>query len=116
MPFTADLRVGYFKMNFNMSWYWEFLSEREIEFEFDDGYEDDNGEISKLELHIERAVEKYVISKIFCKDGEENKQIDNMYDNIWDYLYEETLEHIKNRNTEKYPNRIKIKSTKEDEE
>jgi len=117
MPFHNDLRVGYFDFNFNMSWYYEFLTEREMEIVFPSSADDDDNERCRFENFIQRAFEKYIIAKIFCPRGaEENEKINNDYDDVWEYVLDETYQYIKERNTDKFPDRINIKYTNEEEE
>jgi hypothetical protein len=97
MAFYSDLRAGYFTIQFNMSWLDIALDEMGYKIEVLD---EDGGDSSQVryERFVNRAVEKYVISKIFCQDGEENKKIASCYESIWHYLLEELQEWANKKN------------------
>ena len=90
MPFDADLRAGYFKIEFNMSWFYEALSDAEVEVEFHtltDGVEQYN--VKAFERFIEDCAYKFIVSKIFKHDIDDTPK---NYDCIWQYLTEQALE------------------------
>jgi hypothetical protein len=92
MPFDADLRAGYFKMEFNMAWFWEAIGEST---NFNIFIKDKQWAKENFEAFIEKEAYKYIVVKAFkITEGEENKSIDN-YGDIWDYLTDRAIEYEK---------------------
>jgi hypothetical protein len=108
MPYNADLRCGYFKMQFNMGWFYEAMSEMEEEIDFEptpaEGYEinDENMKkalteltIKRFEEHIEECLHKYITHKTFILDKDRNKDIEG-YDSVWEYLRDCAMDYSNN--------------------
>ena len=104
MPFTADLRAGYFKIDFNMAWFYEVLadSNREVEFlptKRGDGTEDERIAYSQscFEEHIEKKAREFIIARCGFGSLKPVFGLDyKLYDNIWEFLLEElySYEHL----------------------
>ena len=103
MPFSDDLRAGYFTMQFNMSWFWNMIDELNETIKFVGEDEEDNNQYDwitySFEKHIETNAYHYIIHSSFDKSLHTECDCDN-YDTIWLYLYECARDWV-----QKYPNR-----------
>jgi hypothetical protein len=83
MPYSADLRASYCKIQLNIDWFYEAMSEYNVSIECDD-----DDELAIFHQYIEWKFEKYMIwntiERITLDD--EHHKYEN-YVNIWDYLY-----------------------------
>ena len=122
MPFSADLRAGYFTFDFNMSWFYAYLSDdmnEEIVWKprpvrtFSSDYEKSTEELCRqrqedlerrLEKKIEEAVYEYILATSF-KFGETE------HESVWDATYDAFLTFVR-----EFPTEIRITSTDEEEE
>jgi len=106
MPYNADLRCSYCSVELNMSWFYEAMSEYDIEFDFKPTYPhygslQDEKEavkytIALFEAHIERAFEDWTVYKVFGHEFERTvknrgRNFDGKYehyDSVWEFLRE----------------------------
>lgn len=106
MPYSADLRASYCSVELNMSWFYESLSEQEIELDFKPTYspyrprdEQDEKEcvqttINLFEHHIEEAFKDYTVYRVFGhKKGNHDYEI--YEDDVWGFLHDVALAYIK---------------------
>jgi len=93
MPYSADLRCSYFRMQFNIDWFYQMMSERNETIEFRptqrvSGTEDERTEYSRsmFHQHIEDAVYAFMSYKAFGHIIEGSRS--DLYENVWECMYE----------------------------
>ena len=114
MPYSADLRAGYFKLNLNMSWFYEVMTERGVEFDFMphtslkqarercEKYGSPYDETKEIESHTELTInlfenyveewfDAYTKMKLFNCDTP-GLNID-MYPDVWDCLQDKCIDY-----------------------
>lgn len=107
MVFRSDPRAGYFKIDFNIEWFYQYLDERGEELvitptRFCSGYEYSEDELARrqltLEKYIERAVEYWMAYKVFGNTSKRiilYTEIDmSDYESVYDLMYAIMIEFI----------------------
>ncbi len=97
MPYSHDLRCGYFSLDLNMAWFYQAMSESFMEFDFRPTYykvitaEQTEEEaiqltINLFEKHIEDAFHDWTVYKVIGFEKGDHKY-DN-YHHVWEFLYD----------------------------
>lgn len=83
MPFDADIRAGYVKIEFNMSWFYLMMEEDDWEISFTPSENDYH--VKAFERYIEDCVNKFVAHFTFSRKAYED-EFNDVEENIWFYL------------------------------
>ena len=99
MPFDAGSRAPCFVADLNMTWYYTFMKDKNINVKFDDsGYSPKEAQdhiIKPFEMYIESEFNKYVWFKLFGPDRMGPNPLDlSEYSSVWAYLKVKTLEYV----------------------
>lgn len=95
MPYSHDLRCGYFSLDLNMEWFYQAMSDMFMEFSFlptvKEGSRDTEQEqiqttINYFEKHIEEAFYRWTVYKVIGHPIGTDKY-DN-YDHVWEFLFD----------------------------
>ncbi|NBP02693.1 MAG: hypothetical protein EBU90_21750 [Proteobacteria bacterium] len=105
MPFNADLRAGYFNIDFNMSWFYEYLSEMNEEIEFIQDY-------SRIDFehYIEKSFEELVVWRLFQHKQRQDEDYEDWENDCFGFLRDRAAYYIQNN-----ANYVKWTDTSEDE-
>lgn len=102
MPYDADLRCSYFRLELNMSWFYESMREAELEFDFlpaeicpyfpfDTERQAIDYTIKQFECHIEKAFNDWVKYKIFNFNNS-SRDFD-IYCDVWEFLRDVAIDY-----------------------
>jgi hypothetical protein len=95
MPYSHDLRCGYFSLDLNICWFYQAMSDMFMEFDFQPTYTEGSQEteeeaiqttINYFEKHIEEAFYRWTVYKVIGHTIGDDKY-DN-YDHVWEYLFD----------------------------
>jgi hypothetical protein len=95
MPYSHDLRCGYFSLDLNICWFYQAMSDMFMEFDFQPTYTEGIQEtkeeatqttINYFEKHIEEAFHRWTVYKVIGHTIGEDKY-DN-YFHVWEYLFD----------------------------
>lgn len=80
MPYSADLRCGFIKLEMNSNWVHEVMSDHGLEIVFSSSPDAEK----YFNEHLDRKITKYIEMYVFGKEK-------NIFDSIWEYIYETVI-------------------------